>query len=246
MKPLKPLIFILLIVTTSLIYWPFSVEAKTTRFGESLCQHPDFQCVEVQAGDSWKSLWPEAEVREKIRRINRLNVRLQKGMTVAVPKSLKETHFNYYSFLPDKLETGDEKLLLVDLNKMAWGAYDAAGNLKNWGPAVGGKSYCPDVGYECTTRTGEFRIYRKGGAGCKSRKFPIPNGGAPMPYCMFYEGGYALHGSYSVPGYHASHGCVRIYPEDAAWLSQEFVEAGDGALGFPGTKVMIEPYEPKL
>ena len=46
----------------------------------------------------------------------------------------------------------------------------------------------------------------------------IGKGGAKMPYCMFYDGGYAIHGSYEVQGYHASHGCVRTYIEDARWL----------------------------
>lgn len=46
-----------------------------------------------------------------------------------------------------------------------------------------------------------------------------------MPYCMFYSDGYALHGSYNLPGYHASHGCVRILPEDAKWLRHEFIES---------------------
>ena len=45
-----------------------------------------------------------------------------------------------------------------------------------------------------------------------------------MPYCMFFHTGFALHGSYEVPGYNASHGCVRLYKEDAKWLNEEFVE----------------------
>ena len=65
-------------------------------------------------------------------------------------------------------------------------------------------------------------IYNKGGAGCASSKFPVGRGGAPMPYCMFFHGGYALHGSYEVPGYHASHGCIRLFVDDAAWLNEEF------------------------
>ena len=40
---------------------------------------------------------------------------------------------------------------------------------------------------------------------------------------MFFHGGFALHGSYEVPGYHASHGCVRMFVNDAKWLNEEFV-----------------------
>jgi len=35
---------------------------------------------------------------------------------------------------------------------------------------------------------------------------------------MYFTGGYAIHGSDSVPDYPASHGCVRVSLEDAEWL----------------------------
>lgn len=47
-----------------------------------------------------------------------------------------------------------------------------------------------------------------------------------MPYCMFFHGGYALHGSYKVPGYDDSHGCIRLFIDDARWLNEEFVKIG--------------------
>jgi lipoprotein-anchoring transpeptidase ErfK/SrfK len=43
---------------------------------------------------------------------------------------------------------------------------------------------------------------------------------APMPYSIFFRGGYAIHGSYEVErlGRPASHGCIRLHPEDAREL----------------------------
>jgi lipoprotein-anchoring transpeptidase ErfK/SrfK len=43
---------------------------------------------------------------------------------------------------------------------------------------------------------------------------------APMPYSIFFHGGYAIHGSYDVEdlGTPASHGCIRLHPYDAAEL----------------------------
>jgi lipoprotein-anchoring transpeptidase ErfK/SrfK len=45
------------------------------------------------------------------------------------------------------------------------------------------------------------------------RKNPRPSGahfdGARMPYCMHFNGGYAMHEGY-VPPYAASHGCIRL------------------------------------
>ncbi|EHL30252.1 hypothetical protein LDG_7762 [Legionella drancourtii LLAP12] len=55
-----------------------------------------------------------------------------------------------------------------------------------------------------------------------------------MPYCMYFSKNYAIHGSYEVPNYNASHGCVRLIPSDARWLSRNFMKIG--------TKVIIKPY----
>lgn len=43
---------------------------------------------------------------------------------------------------------------------------------------------------------------------------------APMPYSIFYEGGYAIHGTESIGklGSRASNGCVRLHPENARFL----------------------------
>lgn len=43
---------------------------------------------------------------------------------------------------------------------------------------------------------------------------------SPMPYSIFFSGGYAIHGSYEIShlGSPASHGCIRLHPENAAVL----------------------------
>jgi hypothetical protein len=43
---------------------------------------------------------------------------------------------------------------------------------------------------------------------------------SPMPYSIFFDGGYAIHGSYEIShlGRPASHGCIRLHPEQAAIL----------------------------
>lgn len=114
----------------------------------------------------------------------------------------------------------------VDLSNLTWSAYDSNGELMRSGRISSGKEYCPDIGKNCETITGIFTIFRKGDESCKSTIYPIGRGGAPMPYCMFFHGGYALHGSKSVPNYNASHGCVRMSPEDAEWLNETFAIEG--------------------
>ena len=43
---------------------------------------------------------------------------------------------------------------------------------------------------------------------------------SPMPWSVFFKGGYAIHGTYSVRhlGHPASHGCVRVHPRNAKKL----------------------------
>jgi len=43
---------------------------------------------------------------------------------------------------------------------------------------------------------------------------------SPMPYSIFFNGGYAIHGSYEIKrlGSPASHGCIRLHPDNAAVL----------------------------
>ena len=49
-----------------------------------------------------------------------------------------------------------------------------------------------------------------------SRKYDM----SPMPYSIFFNEGYAIHGSYEVSrlGRPASHGCIRLSPSNAAVL----------------------------
>ncbi len=53
---------------------------------------------------------------------------------------------------------------------------------------------------------------------------------SPMPHSIFFHGGFAIHGSYETRwiGHPASHGCVRLYPADAATL-YSLVKAEGGA-----------------
>lgn len=102
------------------------------------------------------------------------------------------------------------------------------------GHGSAGASYCRDIKRSCRTPSGSFRVISKGGPGCKSSRYPLPNGGAPMPYCMFFSKNYAIHGSGDVPNYNASHGCVRVYTSDARWLNQNFLRNGD--------RVIIQSY----
>jgi lipoprotein-anchoring transpeptidase ErfK/SrfK len=60
----------------------------------------------------------------------------------------------------------------------------------------------------------------------RSRKYH----NSPMPYSVFFHGGYAVHGTYETRnlGRPVSHGCVRLRPEHAATFFAMVKEAGRG------------------
>lgn len=73
-----------------------------------------------------------------------------------------------------------------------------------------------------------------------SRKYDM----SPMPYSIFYHGGYAVHGTNAVSrlGTPASHGCVRLDTANAKTLFELVREIGPG-----NTRIVVvhDPVEPK-
>ncbi len=125
------------------------------------------------------------------------------------------------------------RVFVFDPRRHAWYAYEN-GRLVGSGRASGGRGYCPDIRRSCHTPVGTFRVISKGSAGCRSSRYPKPRGGAPMGYCMFFSKNYAIHASDDVPNHNASHGCIRVQPSAARWLSGRFMNIG--------TTVIIRSY----
>jgi L,D-transpeptidase catalytic domain len=212
------------------------------RYGEIICQDPDYLCLKIKKGQSWENLFPVLEIRDIMQRINRMNVRLKAGSIIAIPKNLDRLTIYDVSPFPRYIEPSGEKIIYISQQKLAWGAYDERGELLWWGPISSGADKCRAVIGGCATPTGSYRIIRKQDIDCISTAFPRrfqgDNGGALMPYCMHFYQGYALHGSEEVPGYRASHGCIRMFTEDARWLNEEFVDLPGG--GMKGTRVVVD------
>jgi L,D-transpeptidase catalytic domain len=212
--------------------------ASAASFSSQLCKTAHYSCLTVQRGQTWNFLWPKADERELIQRINRINLPLHAGMTLAIPNDMQLIDILKLAPFPEKMTVGLRKTIVVDPNLLAWAAYDSHGDLVKWGPASVGRGFCSDEDKKCKTPFGVFTIFAKKGPECVSSKFPVGKGGAPMPWCMFFHDGYALHGSPEVPGYNASHGCVRMFTQDAKWLNQSFIDLGS-------TRVMVKHYEKK-
>jgi len=106
-----------------------------------------------------------------------------------------------------------------------------------WPVSTGAKGY--------DTPSGNFRPFRM-----EKEHFSKEWDDAPMPHSIFFTArGHAVHGSYYVKslGRRASHGCVRLHPDNAAKLF-----AMVGKVGMSNTRVIVRGglsdgrYEPEF
>lgn len=84
-----------------------------------------------------------------------------------------------------------------------------------WPISTGRKGY--------NTPSGEFRPYL-----LKRLHYSKKYDNAPMPWSIFFHGGYAIHATGEVErlGSPASHGCVRLELKNARWLYRLIDESG--------------------
>ena len=217
-----------------------SVSEVPSYYGVGLCANPQFECIKIDRSLRWDQLFPQAEQREIVQKLNRTYNYLYPGKQIAVPRDLAHVTLLDVAPFPQQIDE-HEKQIIIDQDKLAWGAYDEHGQLINWGPISSGRDKCPDANRSCRTMPGIFRVFSKENERCKSDVYPVGKGGAPMPFCMYFHKGFALHGSSDVPGYRASHGCVRMFVSDAKWLNEQFVDTATESNGYFGTKVVVRP-----
>ncbi len=128
---------------------------------------------------------------------------------------------------PLEIPKTGHKRFIFDPKIPAWAAYDEEGHRVMTGRASGGADYCEDIEEPCRTVTGTFKVYKKRGEDCRSSEFPIETeGGARMPYCMYFFRGYTIHAGYGFSGGNRSHGCIRVLPSAAKWLNETFITLG--------------------
>ena len=231
---------LLILASTCFVVTSLSWAGDPLYYGPNLCKHPQFYCIKVKSGESWKRLFPDNQDRDLVQRLNRTYNSLWAGKVIVVPKNLKELTVLDISPFPKQMAP-HEKQIIVDQDKLAWGAYDTNGKLLNWGPIASGRDNCPDSKKSCRTMSGIFRMFSKENSRCTSDVYPVGRGGAPMPYCMYFHKGFAMHGSNDIPGYRASHGCVRMFTRDAKWLNEEFVDISTDENDQRGTQVIVRP-----
>lgn len=232
------------------IYMPVAETRKAAKpkfvpyqkmYGHKLCKEKEFTCVTISKITTWEKFWPNARERELIMKLNRLNVKVLKpGMPVAIPENMDGKTLMDWSPFSKKIESLGEKFVVFDPVLLAWGAYDKDGNLVRWAPALGGADWCYDTHRKCRTVVGDnFKVEIKGNENSRSGGYPLGCGGkrpcARMPWVMyFYKHLYGIHGSDTMVGWNASHGCIRTFTDEALWLHKNFIEVG--------TKVIVKPY----
>lgn len=215
---------------------------RSVYYGSGLCASSQYECVKVGHGQSWERLFPDEQQRDLVQRVNRSYNSLWPGKEIVVPRHLDQVTLLDLSPFPLKIPSENQTQVIIDQDKLAWGAYNEQGELVNWGPISSGSDRCSDNSSPtCRTMTGIFQVFSKENERCKSNVFPIGKGGAKMPYCMYFHKGLALHGSTDIPGYRASHGCVRMFVRDAKWLNEHFVTVSNEQNNYMGTKVTIRP-----
>lgn len=157
--------------------------------------------------DSFKTRF-DPEIQDRILALNRMDAwKLRVGDTLVIPDSVK-TDFLSLSPFPKQLDVLNSinKVILVSRRVQAIGLYEG-GKLVTWGPASTGKE-------SSQTPTGLFYgNYRS------KKKTSTVDSSWILPYYfnfMNYEG-IGTH-EYTLPGYPASHGCVRLRNRDAQYI----------------------------
>ncbi len=141
----------------------------------------------------------------------------------------------------------DERWIEVNLDRQSLVAYEGARPVYATLVATGLPSTDPEANYE--TVQGGFRIRHKHiSTTMDGNAAGGPYAMEEVPWAMFFEDSFALHGAYWHAAFGAprSHGCVNLSPEDARWVfawSAPSVPAGWHAAfaadDDPGTRIYV-------
>jgi lipoprotein-anchoring transpeptidase ErfK/SrfK len=95
----------------------------------------------------------------------------------------------------------------IDLSRQVMVVRVNGSTYAHWPVSTGRKGY--------PTPTGSYQPYL-----LRRMHYASKYENSPMPYSVFFRGGYAIHGTGYVKrlGRRASHGCVRLHPSNAARL----------------------------
>lgn len=182
--------------------------------------------------DRFQTKYNKAQ-RNVIFAINRIDAgRLRIGSKLVIPDTLVHDLLKYSPF-PETLEILDSipKTVLISQRIQGFGLYEN-GKLIKWGPVSSGKRATP------TPNGLNYANYKS------KLKISTVNGDWKMPYYFNFMNlfGVGIH-EYSLPGYPASHACVRAYKEDAQfiydWAQQWKLDTSGQKIIKNGTPFMV-------
>lgn len=110
--------------------------------------------------------------------------------------------------IPKKISKNNGKIKVnIDLSQQRMFVYKGNNLLYTWLVSTARKGY--------NTPRGNYKPYHL----AKMHYSTLYNN-SPMPYSIFFKGGYAIHGTNSIKrlGRRASHGCIRLHPSNAKKL----------------------------
>ena len=95
----------------------------------------------------------------------------------------------------------------IDLSQQRMKVYVNGVAKHSWPVSTARRGYRTPIG---TFRPGRMHV----------RYFSKKYNNSPMPWSVFFHGGYAIHGTNALKslGHPASHGCIRLHPENARLL----------------------------
>ncbi|HPN55137.1 MAG TPA: L,D-transpeptidase family protein [Candidatus Moranbacteria bacterium] len=192
----------------SCIFFVSVVMFLVVAVGTALAQEvPEgFTIHKIEKGDTLEKIAPE-EHHNLIMKVNRFDKKhLPIGKKILIPVDFIKA--SEYTPVPEYIEEAkeEERSIYVFLDKQYFGAYEN-GELVFWGPISSGRG-------KRMTKKGTYKANKKE-LMHRSRLY----GGAPMPFSVnlsknMSETNYFLH-EQDMPGYPASHGCVRLLRDDA-------------------------------
>ncbi|MDZ7961310.1 MAG: L,D-transpeptidase [Aulosira sp. DedQUE10] len=107
------------------------------------------------------------------------------------------------------LKQSDQRWIQINLSKQRLIAWEGKTPVYATMISTGKKS--------TPTRIGTFKIQSKHkSTRMRGRDYDVPD----VPYTMYYQGGYGIHGAYwhKKFGTPVSHGCINVAPNHAKWL----------------------------
>jgi lipoprotein-anchoring transpeptidase ErfK/SrfK len=241
----------------------FLVFARSPAGYSQVAEDTLFTTIKIKKGDTlWKLFGKNWKF---VSRLNRIGPKaLRKGTVLNVPRDWKIAE--KYTPAPDSLkETAIfEQFILVDLKEQYVAGYEK-GAQKFWYPISSGwdttrtpnwyirykvkhdsiysgriyKTPLPDM----STPAGFFKIRAKDSTHVSSAFMTEDSVGSPMPWALMFAAGYWFHGTgnepEALPGFPASHGCVRLFDDDAFKLYR-WAKHGTPVLIVKGREEIVE------